>query len=128
MKPTAVARKNLRSGTQSSVVRVRLSRLGDRTRTLKLAPGTTIKDLVKDHGLERCSIRLNKRAVRLAAKLKTGDVVVVVPQIIIGGATSRYDHLNLEECRRRMSAKDFRFFVKFIGADALGFTDNDLEA
>ncbi len=107
---------------------IRLCRLGDRTRTLKLPQGTTIKDLVKTHGLERCSIRLNKRAVRLAAKLKTGDVVVVVPQAIIGGTTNRYDHLNLEDCRRRMSAKDFRFFVNFVGAEVLGFTDDDLEA
>lgn len=115
------------SGAQSPVVSVRLSRLGERTRVLKLRVGTTINDLVKNEALERSSIRVNKRPVRLASKLKSGDVVGVVPQAI-GGGSGRYDHLNLDDCRRRMSAKDFRFFVDFVGADTLGFTDADLEA
>lgn len=107
---------------------VQLGRLGTRTRTLKLRAGTTVKDLVRKQGLERSSIRLNKRAVRLATKLKTGDVVVVVPQAIVGGSAGRYDHLNVEECRGRMSAEDLQFFVNFVGADALGFKEDDLGA
>jgi molybdopterin converting factor small subunit len=128
MKSSTMRPKRSLSGAQSPVVSVRLSRLGERTRVLKLRVGTTINDLVKNEALERSSIRVNKRPVRLASKLKSGDVVVVVPQAIVGGGSGRYDHLNLDDCRRRMSAKDFRVFVDFVGADTLGFTDADLEA
>jgi hypothetical protein len=95
---------------------------------LRVVRGTTIKDLVQDHGFERSSVRLNRRAVRLGTKLKSGDIVVVTPQIIAGASTGRYDHLGLDECRRRMSASDFEFFSNFVGAETLGVEDRDLEA
>jgi len=96
---------------------------------LDLPPGTTVKDLVIEQGLlgRKVSVRLNGRPVRLLTKLKDGDVFAVVPQTIVGGAVGRYDHLDLDECRRRMSPRDFEFFVNFIGADVLGFRDSDLE-
>lgn len=108
-------------------MKIRLAGLGIRTRVLDLPAGTTIKNLVKAQGLERSSIRLNGQAVRLSTELKDGDVLVAVPQTIVGGSIGRYDHLDLDECRRRMSPRDFKFFVSFVGADVLGFRDNDLE-
>lgn len=121
----------MKSGTGSprARVKVRLTGLGMKTRLLDVAPGTTVKDLVIGQGLleRKVSIRLNGRPVRLSTKLKEGDVLAAVPQTIAGGAVGRYDHLDLDEYRRRMSPRDFEFFVNFVGADVLGFRDSDLE-
>src|SRR5207247_8322244 len=110
-----------------STVRVRIAKLGDRVRTLNVPAGTTVKDLVIAEGLQRFSIRLNRRPVRFATKLKAGDVLAVVPWTISGGrGDGRHAHLSLEELRRRMSPGDFLFFVNFVGADTLGCGENVL--
>lgn len=127
---TAARRRKSGTGSPRARVKVRLTGLGMKTTVLDLPPGTTVKDLVIGHGLleRKPSIRLNGGAVRLSTKLKDGDVLVAVPQTIIGGAAGRYDHLDLDECRRRMSPRDFDFFVNFVGADVLGFHDSDFAA
>ena len=112
---------------QRNTITVRLGRFGERVRELKLPVGTTIKDLVKAEGLAESSIRLKGDPIRLATQLKHGDLVVAVPHSIAGSGVGRYDHVDLDECRRTMSPRDFKFFVNFVGADVLGFRDEDLE-
>ena len=111
---------------QHKMVTVRLGRLGGDAKTLRLSHGATVKDLVKGQALERCSIRVNGAPTRLSTELNDGDVVVAVPQQIVGSSAGRYDHLDLEEYRRTMAPQDFKFFVNFIGADMLGFGNPDL--
>lgn len=109
-------------------ITVRLGRLGAKTQDLELPPGTTVKDLVRAQRLEEYSIRLNGEPVRLSTELKSGDLMVAGPRSIVGGSAGRYDHLDLDECRRTMSSRDFEFFVNFVGADMLGFKDEDSDA
>lgn len=109
-------------------ITVQLGRMGaDKVRVLNLPTGTTVKDFVKAQGLERYSIRLNGKPVRLSTELKNRDLVVVVPWFIVGASAGRYDHLNLEKYRQTMSARDFKFFVNFVGADRFGFRNGDVE-
>lgn len=82
---------------------------------------------MKAEGLEQASIRINRKPVRLSARFDQGDIVVAVPRSIEGGSGGRHDHLDLDACRRTMSSEDFNFFVRFVGADALGFKDEDLD-
>lgn len=105
MKSSTMRPKRSRSGAQSSVVSVRLSRLGERTRTLKVRVGTTINDLVKNEGLERSSIRVNRRPVRLASKLKSGDVVAR------DASSSRYQEA-LQEREKRIAEIEDAFESK----------------
>jgi molybdopterin converting factor small subunit len=112
---------------RAKTVKVRLGKLGSEVQELRLRSGTTVKDLVKARGLYELSIRLNGNVVRLSTQLKDGDLVVAVPPFIVGASAGRYDHLDLDKYRRTMSPPDFNFFVNFVGADALGFRDEDLE-
>jgi hypothetical protein len=112
---------------RDSDITVRLGRFGSKTKILKLAPGTTVKDLVIAHELGSFAVRVNTRRPRLARKLRDGDIVVATPQRISGGAAGRHDDLDLDECRRRMSPSDLRFFVNFVGAEAYRFDGSDLD-
>lgn len=127
-KTTSTVSRPTRRFERAKTVRVRLVTFdSDVVQELRLRPGTTVKDLVKTRGLHELSIRLNKNAVRLSTQLKDGDLVVAVPPFIVGGSAGRYDHLDLDECRRTMSPRDFNFFVNFVGAEPLGFREEDLE-
>lgn len=108
-------------------VRVQLGALGGDTRQLEVPADTTVMDLVKARGLEKLSIRINGHPVRLSSRLREGDIIVALPRFIVGRSIGRHDHLDLDECRRTMSPRDFNFFVNFVGAEALGFRDEDLE-
>lgn len=116
----------IRRRPRQSTITVTLTGLATKTRILRLTAGTTVKDVVMRHGLAQSSIRLNRRPVRLLTKLKNGDVLVAVPRSIVGGNAGRYDHLDLERYRRTMTPDDFKFFTNFVGADRLGFTEDDL--
>jgi hypothetical protein len=39
----------------------------------------------------------------------------------------RFDHLDLDMYRHTMSPSDYQFFVSFVGTDAFGFTEEDLD-
>ena len=106
---------------------VRLGRLGTHVREIKLRVGTAMKDLISSEGLAQCSVRLNGRPFRLSASLKNGDVVTATPQSIRGTSAGRFDHLDLDECRRTMAPRDYEFFVNFVGAETLGVRNEDLE-
>ena len=121
------ASRSRRQSKRPKVVRVRLGRLGSDVKELEVPADTTIKDLVKAHGLERLSLRVNQHPVRLSTPLRDGDMIVAVPPFIVAGSVGRHDHLDLDECRRTMSPRDFNFFVNFVGAGALGLRDEDLE-
>lgn len=124
---TSKASRPTRRSERPKTVRVRLVKFGSDVQELRLWPGATVKDLVKARGLHEASIRLNKHAVHLSTQLKDGDLVVAVPPFIVGGSAGRYDHLDLDKYRRTMSPRDFNFFVNFVGAEALGFREEDLE-
>lgn len=50
------------------------------------------------------------------------------PMVVSLDQTSaRFDHLDLAYYRGTMTHRDFAFFVNFVGRDALGITDDDLE-
>lgn len=125
-KPSSNSRSTHRVHRHETVT-VRLTRLGGQIKTLELSPGTTVKDLVKTHRLGHSAVRINGKPPRLATKLKDGDIVAAVPPRIAGTSVDRYDGLDLEQCRRAMSPHDFQFFVNFVGADALGVKDSDLD-
>lgn len=134
MKAKKLVRKRLRaasrrrsSSDRPKTVKVRFGRLGSELRELQVPADTTVKDLVKAEGLEKLSVRINRQPVRLASRLREGDIIVAVPPFVVGGSAGRHDHLDLEECRRTMSPRDFKFFANFVGADRLGFRDEDLE-
>lgn len=120
------ARSRLKS-ERPVTVRVRLGRPGSAVQELKVPSDSTVKDVVLAQKLEELSIRINGHPVRLSGRLKDGDLIVALPRFIVGSSAARHDHLNLDECRRTMSPRDFDFFVNFVGADRLGFSDEDLE-
>lgn len=122
-----MASRPTRRFERAKTVGVRVGGLGSDVQELRLQSGTTVKDLVRARGLHEFSIRLNGAAVRLSTQLKDGDVVVAVPHSILGARAGRHDHLDLDECRRMMSPRGFNFFISFVGADALGFREEDLE-
>lgn len=42
-------------------------------------------------------------------------------------STGNLDHIDLGFYRSTLGPRDFAFFVSFVGGDALGFTEDDLE-
>ena len=60
--------------------------VGQRTRRLKVDPGTTIAELLKRVGQNRETVvvRLNGRIVAEEERLKEGDLIEVIP-VVTGG-------------------------------------------
>ena len=130
--------------TRRIPVRVLVGRLGGEPKTVDVQSGTKLSDLVKAQGLEHLQVRVNGQDVPSSTELRPGDVVVAVPEAIIGEALpigayestvaykktalprtpGRYAHLDLESYRKSMSPRDYNFFINFIGADALGLTQD----
>lgn len=42
-----------------------------------------------------------------------------------GAREGRHEHLDLRSAQKMMSARDYNFFVGFVGAEALGFKEED---
>lgn len=122
----AAARRSMLSG-RPKTVKVRFGRAGSDIQELDVPAGTTVKDLVEGERLEKVAVRINGHPVRLASRLREGDIIIAAPPFVVGGSVGRHDHLDLDECRRTMSPRDFEFFVNFVGADRLGLRDEDLE-
>ena|SRR5439155_17083084 len=111
--------------TSPSTVHVAFLRMGAAARQMELLRGATLEDLVKRESSARSVFRVNGRRVPLATALRDGDVVTEMPEAIVGGA-NRHAHLDLESYRKAMSARDYDFFINFVGADAFGLRKEDL--
>ena len=115
----------LRKGpTSLAGIQVVFVRLGGDPKQLTLRPGATVEELIRSEGIKRGVARVNGQQVSWSTKLRNGDVVVLLPDSIRGSA-GRYAHLNLAAYRKAMPPRDYDFFVKFIGADAVGFREED---
>lgn len=115
----------LRKGPPSlASIQVVFIRLGGDPKQLTLRAGATIEELIRSEGIKRGVPRVNGQQVSLSTELRNGDVVVLLPESIRGSA-GRYAHLDLAAYRKAMPPRDYDFFVRFIGADALGFREED---
>jgi len=67
-------------------VEITVKVVGQRTRRLKVDPGTTIAELLKRVGQNRETVvvRLNGRIVAEEERLKEGDLIEVIP-VVTGG-------------------------------------------
>lgn len=113
-----------RRAASRETIAITLTGLAAKTRRIRVPFGTRLEDLPSLNPRRGLEIRVNKRKVPLSTKLRRGDVVVVVPDSITGGIGRHFESADL---RSRMSSKDYDFFVKFVGADSLGFRQEDLE-
>ena len=59
--------------------------LGRDSKEIELDEGATLGDVVKMEKVDKMEIRLNKEAKPMNTKLKDGDIVVAVPESIVGG-------------------------------------------
>jgi sulfur carrier protein len=68
------------------MVEITVKVVGQRTRRLKVDPGTTIAELLRRVGQNRETVvvRLNGRIVAEEERLKEGDLVEVIP-VVTGG-------------------------------------------
>ena len=71
-------------------------------------------------------VRVNRRAVPLAARLCHGDEILVTPIAPVAPA-ARFARLDLERYRREMTPADYAWFVSFVGADRFGIRPGDLD-
>ena len=60
--------------------------LGSEAREITLAQGATLGDLLKEVKMVGKEVRVNRTHEANSYELKEGDVVVVVPEPIVGGA------------------------------------------
>jgi len=103
---------------------ITLARLGAEPRRFKVQRGTTLREVVRAHGCDHLSVRVNRRSVAPTTRLREGDVILAVPRTIAGAAERDVERA-LEPYRRRLSPGDYRFLEKFVGAEALGFRQDD---
>ncbi|KUO40726.1 MAG: hypothetical protein APZ16_01025 [Candidatus Hadarchaeum yellowstonense] len=68
------------------MVEITVKVVGQRTRRLKVDPGTTIAELLRRVGQNRETVvvRLNGRIVAEEERLKEGDLIEVIP-VVTGG-------------------------------------------
>jgi sulfur carrier protein len=68
------------------MVEITVKVVGQRTRRLKVDPGTTIAELLRRVGQNRETVvvRLNGRIVAEEERLKQGDLIEVIP-VVTGG-------------------------------------------
>lgn len=113
------------SGANQQTITVTLVCLGVKPRRLKIRQATTLREVVRAEGCSELSIRVNRHPMAPAACLRDGDAIVAIPRAIVGGAGA-FGQLALEPYRQRLSPGDYRFLAKFVGAEALGFKQDDL--
>ena len=105
------------------VVFLRMGATG--ARQLELLRGATLEDLAKHKIWASSVFRVNGKRVRLTTVLREGDVVTEMPEAIVGGG-GRHAHLDLDSYRKALSARDYDFFINFVGADGFGLRAEDL--
>lgn len=74
-----------RDAETTNTIKVLVGSLGSESQELTLAQGTTLQDVVAASGLEGLEIRLNRQAAKGGTILQEGDVIIAVPDAIVGG-------------------------------------------
>lgn len=70
---------------ETQKITVTVARLGGATLVKEYSQGTTLADIREDISAVGLEVRINKRAVKEAYVLKDNDLIVVVPEAIVGG-------------------------------------------
>lgn len=71
--------------SETQKVTVTVARLGGATLVKEYQQGTTIADIRADINAVGLEVRVNKAAVKEGYVLKDNDLIVIVPEAIVGG-------------------------------------------
>jgi len=77
--------KELEQPSETQTIHVVVTRLGGDTEELTCEAETTLGKFAKKHGIDKYEIRIRKERTNNSYILQEGDVLVVVPQAIVGG-------------------------------------------
>lgn len=85
-KSASTPEKEEEQAVQKTKIKITLSVLGDDVRELELDSGTTLGDVIKAQKLDRMEIRVNAEEVENGKELQDDDVIVAVPDSVVGGS------------------------------------------